>query len=1615
MFHAIMEWWFGAMAKRIVFWDSETPAKARRIKDIGAVDNAGAVFHSANIPQFISFLGGADFICGHNIIHHDLAILTESWLGSFDIPAIDTLYWSPLLFPQRPYHALLKDDKILSDELNNPVNDAKKAKELFIDEVSAFQMLSLELKAIYYCLLHNVVEFNGLFEYLQYTCREVDLEQLIRKTFEGKICTNASLANWINYKPIELAYALAIIDVGDRLSITPRWVQMNYPEIDNVLHELCNKPCAEGCLYCDQKLNIHRSLKEVFGYDAFRVYDGEPLQERAVQSAVDGDSMLVIFPTGGGKSITFQLPALMAGETVRGLTVVISPLQSLMKDQVDNLAQLGIINAVTINGLLSPIERKDALERVENGMANLLYISPESLRSKTVERVLLSRNIVRFVIDEAHCFSAWGQDFRVDYLYIGPFIRNLQEMKQLSKPIPVSCFTATAKQKVVTDICEYFAKHLGADLKLFASTADRVNLHYVVLYKDSEEEKYATLRNLIEAKNCPTIVYVSRVKTAMRIAEKLCNDGFSARAFHGQMESQDKIENQEAFIQNEVQIMVATSAFGMGVDKKDVRLVVHYNISDSLENYIQEAGRAGRDPSIQAECYILFSNSDLDAHFLLQNQTKLSIGEIQNIWSGIKKLTQGRDSVNCSALEIARASGWDTEVEDIETRVRTAVSALEQAGYIERGKNMPHIYASSIQGRDMTEMREKITAIQDLSDLNKEKAAKIVQSLMGSKRKKELEETAENRIDYIADHIGLDKAEVVNLVNVMRKNDILSDDQDMAAYIQQNDTENRVNGLVDRFQRLEQYLVKYVFENGSEINLKELNEKAEQDGVKSASGKESRVKDFRTLLYFLATKKIIEKKENRSKKTVQVEFSRSMEAIEEQFAKRAQLCKFIIQRLLWLASTEEKRPNGLTYVPFSLVGMLKAYEEAPHFELFHTPVSLSDFEDAILFLSKINALTLEGGFLVVYNAMSIKRKVLDNKIRYKVDDYRMLDEFYKQKIQQIHIVGEYANLMVKDYDAALVFVHDYFNMDYKKFISKYFKGDREQQITRNITPERYEELFGELSERQLEIIRDAESKYIVVAAGPGSGKTKLLVHKLASLLLMEDVKHEQLLMLTFSRAAATEFKKRLINLIGNAAHFVEIKTFHSYCFDLMGKIGTLEKSDNVVQQTVELIDSGEIEQEKITKSVLVIDEAQDMDKNEFGLIRSLMQVNPDMRVIAVGDDDQNIFEFRGSDSKYMRILVQEYGAKYYEMTDNFRSKSVIVEFANSFAQGMRHRMKRHDIEAVSTETGSVQLIHFSSANFEQAVVDSICDTQKRKRICVLTNTNDEALRITGLLVKQGVRAKLIQTMDSFKLSDLMEIRVFLNLINRYCDTPVISGEAWTKAVEDLKRGFETSACLDNVLNLIAQFHSVNKDHKYKTDLQEFIVESNYDDFYKSESDVVFVSTIHKSKGREFDTVYLFLSNVGLVRDEDYRKLYVGMTRAKTNLLIYHNMKYFDRMGAYTSLSNNTVYPEPKTIAVQFTHRDVVLDYFKNKKTMISKLRAGDPLEFDGTYFTYEGKSIAKISVKRKGEIEELLAKGYMPTTAKIRFIVAWKGENDESECAVMLPDLELEKVEQRKE
>ncbi len=1599
------------MSKTIVFIDTEIGVQDHKIHDFGAIREDGTSFHAGSKEQFLDFVGRTDFVCGHNIVHHDLNYINKeaSFFRKIRSKAIDTLYLSPLVFPKRPYHALLKNDKLQSDELNNPLNDCLKAKDLFYDIVNAFSALPADIQQIYCDLLYKEEEFQGFFDYWSLRPDHRDTEMLIRKSFVHLLCTSIDFAPWISQYPTELAYALALISTGDYHSITPPWLLQNFPQIEHLLKTLCNTPCTDNCPYCKTKFNIHQQLHDIFGFSEFRTYDGEPLQEKAVQTAVDGKSLLAIFPTGGGKSLTFQLPALMSGNAVHGLTVVISPLQSLMKDQVDNLEAQGVTDAVTINGLLDPITRANAFQRVADGSATLLYISPEMLRSKTIEKLLLSRNIVRFVIDEAHCFSAWGQDFRVDYLYIGPFIRELCEKKHSQGPIPVSCFTATAKQKVITDICDYFKKELDVELTILASSSTRKNLKYAVIHTETEESKYTTLRNLIAGKNCPTIVYVSRTKKTVTLADKLTQDGFPALPFNGKMDANDKIVNQNAFISNEVQVIVATSAFGMGVDKKDVGLVIHYDISDSLENYVQEAGRAGRDPKMNADCYVLFNDSDLDKHFILLNQTKLSISEIQQVWSAIKKLTRQRKSVQCSALEIARQAGWDDSIMDIETRVKTAIAALEQAGYVQRGQNVPHVYATGIMVKNMDEARKRLSTSPLFEESERQNAIRIIKSLISSRSIATAQmEDAESRIDYLADMLGMTKEAVVKAVSLMRQEGVLADSRDMSAYIFKTDNQNKSKDILEKFAKLEKFLLDNLACSEHHLSLKELNESALLQGITHST-----VKSLKTLLYFLTIRNYIKKAEQSETGYIQTIVTYDQETLYEKFQKRINLCQFILTELFQKANLIQSNNKEDIPVQFSITQLVDKYKNNSELAFEEHNATLAEMEEALLYLSKIGALKLEGGFLVIYNGMQIKR-LAENKIRYKINDYQLLNDFYKQKIQQIHIVGEYANLMVRNYDAAILFVKDYFQLDYKKFIGKYFQGERAAEICINISPEKHQKLFGCLSEKQKEIINDRESKYIVVAAGPGSGKTRVLVHKLASLLQLEDVKHEQLLMLTFSRAAALEFKQRLIDLIGDAAYYVEIKTFHSYCFDLIGKTGSLDESADVVHNATEMINNGEVEPGKITKSVLVIDEAQDMDKQEFALVEALMRYNEDMRIIAVGDDDQNIYEFRGSDSRFLHSFITTYGAKLYEMVENYRSNRLIVDTANRFVGQIRQRMKTKPIVAIRQGPGIVQIIRHQGEHLETPVVQHLSAIKPKGSTCVLTTTNEEALCVVALLKKFNIPAQLIQSTDGFRFENLAEMRFFIKQIQKNLSSPIISNEHWDEAKNKLFNKYQSSTCLDNIRNFILEFESINK-KKYFSDLQECVYESQYEDFYPKDASYIFVSTIHKSKGREFDNVFLLLQKLNEENDETYRKLYVGLTRAKSSLYVHTSTRFLDDtyIPGVEVTHDNIAYAQPEELTLQLSLRDVYLDFFKNRKNTLLKLQSGQSLFWQHNFLWCRINNtdcqVAQYSKAFSDTLSHWKKQGYEISSAKVRFIVAWKGENDTEESAIVLPELTLKR------
>ena len=543
----------------------------------------------------------------------------------------------------------------------------------------------------------------------------------------------------------------------------------------------------------------------------------------------------------------------------------------------------------------------------------------------------------------------------------------------------------------------------------------------------------------------------------------------------------------------------------------------------------------------------------------------------------------------------------------------------------------------------------------------------------------------------------------------------------------------------------------------------------------------------------------------------------------------------------------------------------------------------------------------------------------------------------------------------------------------------------------------------------------------MVAAGPGSGKTRVLVHKLASLMLLEDVKHEQLLMLTFSRSAAIDFKEKLRKLIGPAASFLTAKTFHSYAFDLLGKMGDLNESDSVIEMAVRLIREGEIEHSKITKKVLVIDEAQDMDEHQFALVQTLIEENDDMRVIAVGDDDQNIFEGihrkNGSGSVNLSRFMEIYRAKKYELVENYRSIKSVVDFSNRFVLDIPNRLKENPIISVKDGAGAVRIRRFASTSLEYPILSHIKKYSPTGTVGILTQTNDDALKVMALLNHEKIKAKLIQDSDGFALHELIEFRSFLKWVQKE-NEPIISLDEWNRAVGKLKEKYGRSSILDICLRALDVYKNQNE-RLYQNDFKLFLMESKISDFERGTKNEIVVSTIHKAKGREFDRVYVMVKDQRIDTPEGRRVLYVAFTRAKNQLYVFHCCPFLEKY-APEKLIDNTKYPEPSEIICQFGHKDLWLDYFYGEasgegselKKRIFSLCAGMPLRFrNGCLYDQSSSknAIAVLSKDAKSKIKHLEELGYFVKDARIRYIVAWKNKERENECPIILPEIELER------
>jgi ATP-dependent DNA helicase RecQ len=398
------------------------------------------------------------------------------------------------------------------------------------------------------------------------------------------------------------------------------------------------------------------SLREHFGFDNFR--EG---QRDVIESVLAGKDVIVVMPTGSGKSLCYQLPAMI----LEGVTLVVSPLIALMKDQVDALRARGL-PATFINSSIPEAEQRARIESLRRREHKLVYIAPERFRSSRFNAALQSIPISLFAVDEAHCISTWGHDFRPDYLRLRQVIRSLGNIRTLA-------LTATATPYVRSDIIQ----QLGLDRpQTFVSGFDRPNLRIEVVHTEKEREKITRIKRLAQSHEGSGIVYTSTRKAVEQVGRELKKAGLSVSTYHAGMSDAVRVRAQEDFMSGRTQMIVATNAFGMGIDKRDIRFVAHYQIPGSIEAYYQEIGRAGRD-DLPSTCVLLFNYADKNTHDFFIEGSYPELPLVKDVYNALVRTELKQ--IHLSTSELAHLCGHKNEM-----AIQSALYLLERAGHIER-------------------------------------------------------------------------------------------------------------------------------------------------------------------------------------------------------------------------------------------------------------------------------------------------------------------------------------------------------------------------------------------------------------------------------------------------------------------------------------------------------------------------------------------------------------------------------------------------------------------------------------------------------------------------------------------------------------------------------------------------------------------------------------------------------------------------------------------------------------------------------------------------------------------------------------------------------------------
>ena len=1304
---------------RCVSIDLEVSTEGHRIHRFAAVrgETGEAFTHRTGdllqaLQKLDAFAEGATFLLGHNLIAFDAphleAVMPD--LKLLKLPRVDTLRLNPLAFPRNPYHHLVKhyqDGQLKRGRINDPELDARLALDVLADQQRALCETAADLLLAWHWLV-GVDGFDSIFATIRGRARPTQEEAraAIGSRLHGQACRGQA-AGALEVAPSSgwpLAYALAWLSVAGGNSVMPPWVRYQFPEAEAWVRRLRDTPCADAaCEWCRQRHDARKELKRWFGWDTYRpeptTEEGGSMQEAIVDAAMRGEPVLGILPTGTGKSVCYQIPALSRYEKTGALTVVISPLVALMADQVAGLQARGISSCAAVNGMLSMPERADVLDRVRLGDIAILLLAPEQLRSRAVRKALEQREIGAWVLDEAHCLSKWGHAFRPDYRYVGRFVR---EKARAGLVPPVLCLTATAKPDVVEDITRYFRKELGMELRVFDGGSTRANLDFAVV-RTSPAEKYAHIHLLLEqhlAADTPggAIVYCSTQKGAEDVASFLKAKQERAEHFHAALPPERKKSVQERFIRGEIRVIAATNAFGMGIDKPDVRLVVHADVPGSLENYLQEAGRAGRD-RVAAHCVLLYTPEDVERQFGMSARSRLTVREIQAILRALRRVDRRKrldGVVVATAGEILAEEDegrFERDSATDDTRVRTAVAWLEEALLLAREDNVVNVFPSSLQVTSIDEAREKLEK-RVAVPVYRNQLLRIVEALIAANPDEGIS------TDELMGVSALKPDQVRKALFDLADVGIARNDTALTAFVHHAVEHSSVNRLA-RAAALELALLGELRlaapelgkGESSVLHLRHASHRLKEAGHKDALPERL----WRTLRGLAADGRSDEggigslRLIRIDSDTVQVALQREWSAV----AKTAELRRATGAQLLeHLLSCLPAGVRGTDLLAATTLGRLREALEADALLAAQLKDPVKALERGLLWLHEQEVIRLNKGLAVFRSAMTIR--LSPEKRGFGRVEFEPLKLHYDEQIVQIHVMAEYVERGLQNIVDALRLTVDYFTLKREDFIRRWLP-QREDELKRQTTPASWRSIVEALDNpMQQRIVTEKEGENLLVLAGPGSGKTRVLVHRIAYLVRVLRENPTGILALAYNRHAAIEIRRRLVELIGNDAKGVMVRTCHGLAMRLAGlsfagQVGKVDEEAlrTVIPQAVAVLkgtglgaDDADEQRDRLLGGFrhILVDEYQDIGADQYDLIsalagRTLEDAERKLSLFAVGDDDQNIYAFAGASVEYIRRFQADYASRPVFITENYRSTQNIVAAANAIIEPARERMK----------------------------------------------------------------------------------------------------------------------------------------------------------------------------------------------------------------------------------------------------------------------------------------------------------------------------------------------------